>query len=334
MKLRLDKIQELRGVSVLLVMIAHYPIFLSDFFCGAIGVDVFFVISGFIISYTWDVNKSSGSFLLKRIIRIYPVYVFLTILIFIGYLHFFPEYFKINSIYIFLASFIFQYDFFAQYSEPIIFAGWSLKYEMFFYILFAILYNQRTVLKLCLLILGFTGLFLNFKNAYIDFMFSPFYLYFLGGILIEENHAIFRIKGDKLLIFFSVLFLFVMLGKDQGYDFIGMAKEYIIFFGYKVPRFLIWGGPSMMLVLLYLKSSISDSLLRKGLLWLGNISYSLYLVHAAIRPFILSNRCSDITGLEIHELSYLGILLSLLLSYPIHLFVEKRLSDALYRYYI
>src|ERR1041384_8332317 len=89
---RLDFIQALRGVAAMVVVLFHGrgvitgPAYLDLgdrlFGCGAIGVDLFFVISGFIMVHaTWKLDGSGRSvaqFLVKRLTRIWPVYVVAT----------------------------------------------------------------------------------------------------------------------------------------------------------------------------------------------------------------------------------------------------------------
>ena len=90
---KIDSIQALRGFAALGVMLAHgssliyqhldYQLVHQWALVGVAGVDVFFVLSGFIILYTALTRPvSRGTFLRKRFLRIYPVYwIILTVLI-------------------------------------------------------------------------------------------------------------------------------------------------------------------------------------------------------------------------------------------------------------
>ena len=73
---KIDSIQILRFLAAFSVMMVHLPLF--GF--GAWGVDIFFVISGFIMMYVTESNERN--FLVKRIIRIVPLYWMLTMGVF------------------------------------------------------------------------------------------------------------------------------------------------------------------------------------------------------------------------------------------------------------
>ncbi len=84
MKNELNQIQWLRAIAAILVVITHftgkaYSVKLLDheFSSGAIGVDIFFIISGFIMMYVSDLKKQYPiKFILNRFIRILPVHYF------------------------------------------------------------------------------------------------------------------------------------------------------------------------------------------------------------------------------------------------------------------
>ena len=73
---KIENIQVLRFIAAFSVMMVHLPVF--EF--GAWGVDIFFVISGFIMMYITEYNNKN--FLIKRIIRIVPLYWLLTLAVF------------------------------------------------------------------------------------------------------------------------------------------------------------------------------------------------------------------------------------------------------------
>ena len=72
-------VQILRGIAVLVVVLFHLEI--SPFGSGFLGVDVFFVISGFIMWVTTAASPAPGAFALKRVMRIVPLYWLLTLFV-------------------------------------------------------------------------------------------------------------------------------------------------------------------------------------------------------------------------------------------------------------
>jgi exopolysaccharide production protein ExoZ len=124
--------------------IAHMDIRLS---VGANGVDVFFVISGFIMAATTSSRSvSPAQFALNRIIRIVPIYWLLTLfaagLLIAGFKLFSQSF---NTIHL-LKSLFFIAD---PHKMPVLFVGWSLNYEMMFYVLFSVcLFIRPTVIRL------------------------------------------------------------------------------------------------------------------------------------------------------------------------------------------
>ena len=80
---RLIHLQHLRGVAALMVVMQHsqflhYPQWPGSLF-GALGVDLFFVISGFVIFWVTRSETSPTRYFLRRCIRIVPLYWFLTL---------------------------------------------------------------------------------------------------------------------------------------------------------------------------------------------------------------------------------------------------------------
>ena len=163
---RIDAIQVLRAVAAGLVVLGHSQTLVGSFAAhqhvaftrstlapwGA-GVDLFFVISGFIIVYaSQDLFGTAGgavAFLRRRVARVAPFYWLCTLLylavIVAAWLHGASESFTLNAI---IASLLFwPYASFGPHGGvfPILDLGWTLNYEMFFYALFALAIGLRRV---------------------------------------------------------------------------------------------------------------------------------------------------------------------------------------------
>ena len=128
-------------------------------------MDIFFVISGFILYHTFKSGSSISfmHFFLKRLIRIVPLYLLLTLafsLIMVS----FPT--AVQSVSYDLSWMVLSLFFLSQlffHSDPVLYVGWSLEWEMFFYILFIILFffkkNEILSLSLIFLLLFIIGCF-------------------------------------------------------------------------------------------------------------------------------------------------------------------------------
>lgn len=282
-----------------------YLIFLKDW--GEIGIDMFFVISGFIITYTQLNNKRTFlDFIKHRLLRIVPSYWFLTFFILIIYL--------INSN-LFLSLEITNKLFFSSLffisqiindTYPLLNVGWSLEYEMFFYLLFSFF------------------LFTNRLNFYLVFflfialiLFSKEYLLaeFLFGIIlcfIYQKIKQINVFFSKLLIFFGILFL---LAAIPSLNFIEVNNNFerMIYFG--IPSFLILFG------FIYINQSGNYFLI-----FLGNASYSIYLVHLLTITIIYKIVLKFSFNFNNDFLAFFCLVLSILSGCLFYLLVEKNLN--------
>lgn len=206
-----QSMEMLRGLAALAVVLGHMTIFgqtvptgshmtphcfLGNFLrCGTLGVDVFFCLSGFII--TWihaaDIGLPSRAprFLLRRFVRIYPSYLLLLLLKLVFYSWRGPGDSSVPlAERLFNSVFLIPFDMHQPDGSALIFAvAWTLSYEVFFYALFcfALILGPRFARNAALLWVvaivlyhfsphGSTGWRIT------DFIFSPFNLEFLAGI--------------------------------------------------------------------------------------------------------------------------------------------------------
>lgn len=148
MKFRTD-ISFLRAVSVLIVMLFHFQI--KPFSGGFVGVDVFFVISGFLMTQIIIKGIDAGTFSLKqfyikRIDRIIPPLQFLlAFVLIISVLFFFQSELKLNAKYTVLADFFISNIYFWRYidyfssTDNILLHTWSLGVEWQFYLIYPLI---------------------------------------------------------------------------------------------------------------------------------------------------------------------------------------------------
>jgi len=255
-----------------------------DYF-GNIGVDIFFIISGFImvLIHGDDFTKPLAVriFLLKRIIRVVPLYWILTgMATFI--LLFFPHLFgagKTFDLYHTMASFFFiPWNNTAGMPIPILAAGWTLNYEMYFYLVFAFF----LLLPKKIFFPGITFYFilsiglsiLNPSVPYFKMITNPLLLEFLLGIFVGLLY-----RKKQLLKQYNIL-LIISIGLFLSNLFSQHNIEY---------RAIYFGIPSALLIYLLLSYEHYKEfpLCGKVLGLLGTISYSLYLSHIFIYKFVI-----------------------------------------------
>ncbi len=287
----LHLIQVLRGVASLLVVLRHVTansilVFKQDFFFnffsfGGSGVDIFFVLSGFIITYTSIAGISQVSnllpFIRKRIVRIFPTY-WITITLFLAIQAALPSFYKTH----------FNFHFSNLLSTYLLFPGhfmvngvsWTLTYELFFYFLFSfafIIPNKKLafylgiIYSILIILVPLSGYTAYNKNVWISLLYFPMNVEFFMGVSI----ALFISKisarlSVPLIIIGSLLFLAAGIASNNGYQFLPNVFNRVLFFG--IPAFLIITG----IVKLELSKKIA---VHNILLTLGGASYSLYLIH-------------------------------------------------------
>ena len=137
---KLFGIQYLRAVAALAVVCFHAAIKEgSDFHIGEAGVDIFFVISGFLMVAITTDQTAPLRFAQDRIKRIVPVYWFATTVMLLGVVAgLFPNA-RLESWHVFASyAFLPAQSPTADYIWPLLVPGWILNYEMSFYALFAV----------------------------------------------------------------------------------------------------------------------------------------------------------------------------------------------------
>ena len=249
-------IQVLRALAALAVLTYHVPIELSSrlglhdvvprFLIGAAGVDLFFVISGFIIVYAsemlfgrWD---APYVFFVRRLVRIVPLYWACTGLIVAYWMIARVDFNSIDiSFGAIIGSFLFlPYPRPSGGMMPVIMLGWTVNYEMFFYAAFAgviFLSRRRTVLTVITLFVAIVMAGQVFKPLppTITFWSDPIILEFCFGMLIAAAYR----EGMRLP---RVAAIALILAGAFGYLASGLWS------GYAGSRVIEWGMPATAIV--------------------------------------------------------------------------------------
>ena len=247
------------------------------------GVDIFFVLSGFIMTHTTasEFGKSGASlrFFLRRCARVVPLYWLLTSVLLLGALAA-PSLLAvpIGSLSHVLASYFFiPSGRGVDEIRPVLALGWTLNYEMLFYVFFAaalLLPIRLGILWLSVLMVGMAlvGRLIDPQHVQIAFWTNPIILEFLFGVyvaLIFRSGV--RIGGGWALGLAAI-------------GLLGFVHISTLWNDAALPQFLRSGVPAALFVLAAAIGPVLPQ--RRPVLWgvaLGDASYSLYLVH----PFIL-----------------------------------------------
>ena len=287
----LQLIQVLRGIASMLVLLYHATINFSTIngqpFCfnffkfGTAGVDIFFVLSGFIITYTSTQSLSQPGkmlpFIRRRCIRIFPAY-WIIISFFLLAQIIFPSFYKTHYSFGF-TQFISTWLLLPWHSM-VNGVSWTLSFELFFYLLFSIafiipqkklVYYLFVLYAMVIIIVPLSGYDLENGNAWLKLFGFPMNVEFLMGVTVAAIISkIPKRLGLPLIIAGSIIFIFNGILTDQGYYLVHSTFNRVIFFG--IPSFLIICG--------VVKFELSNTInVHNVLLLLGEASYSLYLLH-------------------------------------------------------
>ena len=189
------EIQHLRALAVLLVVIAHIhqadarffpgPLLDRTAYFGFAGVDVFFVLSGFIIHHLYrDHSGFDARYFLKRINRIYPLYWIFTGLALIGYAVMGDSLTRSAGELDLLASLTLA----PANDLPVLLVGWTLTHELYFYLAFGLTlilpprWRLWPALAWGMATIAASWLLPPAPSPWLGVLFSPFNLLFLAGI--------------------------------------------------------------------------------------------------------------------------------------------------------
>ncbi|WP_110685811.1 acyltransferase family protein [Salinicola aestuarinus] len=329
----LISVQALRALAAWVVVFHH---FMQVFFSfeasnwvealfstrGQVGVDIFFVISGFVITVSTQGKRlSSPRFLIHRFIRVAPaywLYTAITALVIVFASDVMPEYaFSVTGL---LKSLLFipaenpaGYGYY-----PILPVGWTLNFEMLFYLVFALSLTLGRRYRLWAVVLSIIAI--NTLFAHQPFLSSfytdPIIFEFLLGVGLGVIHARRGLPEGR---FWPPLAIAASLGTILLFNDPPGAL-----------RFVGWGLPSALLVIavIGLESRIGGHRFFKAV---GDWSYSTYLIHILVLwpgHYLLTQRF----GLNPYPALALCVPLIALLSWLSYELVEKRLSRGLKRW--
>jgi len=351
---RIVAMEGMRGFAALLVFFVHFNALFRPYLCpsswaatpaavggsfGHAGVDLFFVLSGFLI-YGIIIGKhpSYSTFLRRRVRRLYPVFV-VVLGVCVALSLVFPAQSRlprsISQAVVYIGANLLMLPGMTRI-PPIITVAWSLSYEWFFYLTVPLLVavldlrrwsNRQRIVFFLLLPLAYTALWLLGLTGNIRL------ILFAAGIVLWElvDQDVPRHLPSWLEYVVAVAFLANLLAVGMAGVKLGPTSLILS----SVPHYY---APSLFITLLpfclyamffggFLNRVFSWDYLR----WLGNISYSYYLIHGLVlhgvrlmvnRLFLLVPRSAFFDVV----LFATCMLLTILSAAVLYLLVEKPLS--------
>ena len=316
-KNRIEELDVLRGIAALSVILFHYTskydevftpkIFSTfEFKYGYLGVQLFFIISGFVIFMTINKVKSGKEFVYKRFIRLYPTFwicLFFTFLI-TSFANI--ERFE-RSITELLINITMVPDLFK--TKPIDGAYWSLLPEIIFYSFIWLIYKLKLINKIewigLIWIIISLLLKIYVKNDILNLLFITDYAYlFVAGI----NFYKIYVKQSTILNHIIIIIALI-----TSYIFNDITESILC---------------TAFFCLFYLLSFNKLIGLKKlkPLVFVGVISYALYLTHQFF-GLILINKLSLLGVTNYYILLLTPLLISIFIAWIITVYLDKLVSN-------
>ncbi|MBP7704552.1 MAG: acyltransferase [Caulobacter sp.] len=317
-------IQHLRGLAALAVALFHACQWTPTAFgIGEAGVDVFFVISGFVM---WTVTSAHavtpGAFIRKRLIRVAPLYWLVTLGLVAAALIAPARFSEVDPqpLHVLLSLGFIQHVNPAGLPFPVLTPGWTLNYEAVFYVIFAgtlLLPESRRLagLTMALIVVSLSGFV--WREAY-QYLLNPLFLEFAAGACIG------RMAQEKILPDRTIGW--VLLGA-------GLILLVILWQSRIDPalwRPMIWGAPAALVVAGAVSVEADGGWPRwRAFDLLGDSSYSLYLTHQlTIGAVVMTFGAWRAAFVPVAVLAAagVGVAIYLLLEKPMLAFLRRRLA--------
>jgi peptidoglycan/LPS O-acetylase OafA/YrhL len=319
---RFRELDVLRGLAAMSVVFFHYsrhgtrylPAYPFDFWIGEYGVHLFFVISGFVIHFTLERSRTLADFAFSRFSRLYPSYWAALVLLFLVQTLFGAEGTWLKAYLVnltMLQKFVHFQDVDNLY--------WTLAVELAFYIVMALVYVRGQLRRMpiigtvWLLIAAAWALTSHSPGAQdysfqTTFLILPFAPYFIAGSMFYLIHS----QGPRAPPVAVILLALLVAGLIWGLKIAAITAG---IFGLLAMALAGW--------LAFLVSPVT--------LWLGAISYPLYLVHRMPGYYALN----AMDARQVPQLLALAIAVAgaMLVAHLLSVFVERPAMRKLRRWY-
>lgn len=296
---RVVSIQWLRAFAAISVVAIHefgvLPSYYPErprfyFFPGNIGVDIFFCISGFVMILTAcspGAAFQGGSFLLRRLIRIAPTYWLLTLVFVFAYLSR-PDLARVTRE-MGIPHILKSLAFIPDETPPVLYQGWTLSFEMLFYVLIAAVRSPSarvTAFRVTAAIAVGTLIHLLWAphRPIAALLTSPMLIEFCCGAAIGAAYLNGRLNSRAVAILAGLATL-----ASGSLMFTGIATTPELFQAGNgadpnMIRVLLKGVPSALLILTLVSAEMSGLRFPLRGMILCDASYSIYLIQILAEP--------------------------------------------------
>lgn len=359
---RIPELDGIRGVAILIVIVWHFvnnkiyvvaPLSMfiqkiTSFFWS--GVDLFFILSGFLLGRILLQNKNSKNyfktFYARRFFRIFPLYYLVLGIYMLLYFSIPNITEKIPSLFnnkIPLWSYVLYCQNFVMWIKETIGAGWlgvtwSLANEEQFYLLlpFLIFFLNKKSLVLIMVILiiaaaVYRSFFTQWYALHLPFQ-AKMDTLFTGVIiayLFENENFVNTLKKNKYIIYVVFVVLFC------GFIYISLGNLFISYYLVNTWINLLYGF-FIIIPLLYKGSFLARILRNRMLGQIGTVSYGIYLLHLIVLNLIIwilsVYDISLVNNLQILATSSVAFIVTLSLSFASYYFFESKLIGLGHRY--
>ena len=351
---RLDYLDSVRGIASMMVVIYHFigwnwPDYTkfhvaSMVFNGADAVSFFFVLSGFVLSYKYfqsDKEVKMGNYILKRILRLYPAFIFTII---VNYLYWNRALLLEGNCIPVLKDMFLNNDqklweelAMVKLAHKFYIPGWTLGVEMVLSLVVPVLvYLSRKNIKMIWWVIP--------VSICIENHFSSFALHFVLGIMLayyypqikEYNFSKSKYWKFRYFIALIVFLLFSVRHIRRIFPFgstYDSVAEYL-----NIDMFHYTGIASALILLFIINNKAAQKILTNGLwLFLGKISYSVYLAHWLVVVHVMKYWDHYIAMFPNFYLGFLCLLLLVILititcATLMYYFIEKPFINLAKRY--
>lgn len=329
-KNRFSELDSLRGIAALLVVFFHYSIHRPEtnlgFKYGITGVELFFVISGFVITMSISRVSRGVDFVINRASRLYPAYWTAATMTFA--LVIFKSFSTKHSLAdVSFGQYIANLTMFQYYFgfKDLDGSYWSLVVEMIFYLCILLLLQNRQSKKintLAICLINFTVIAVSFfwsENTKAILHYAPLLRYlplFLAGI---NFYSLCTEKKNNLEQYAVILFCFA--AQLMLFEKCTRAQEYLSLGEYAIALLVIFS-----LFVLFVNGRLRF-IVSNVTLFFGRISYPLYLTHQFLALQIIFPILMKRFGLNFWVTAFVITLpINVLVAYLLTRFVDEPLS--------